>query len=168
MVVKFKGPIKISRLDIACLGFFLGLRVNELVRLRMERAGFKRVQDSYGYLIQHLIQSDRTITELAERMEITHQAVSKTVAELIALGMVQATPGTDHGSKRICLSRRGRACVKFGRRTRKEFEERLTMAVGHRNYNQAKTSLIGCLDILGGVEMIQTRVVQRPGCGSIS
>jgi len=162
MVVKFKGPFKISHLDIAYLGFFLGLRVNELVRLRMKRAGFKRVRDSYGYLIQHLIKSDRSITELAERMEITQQAVSKTVAELLALRMVQAIPGTDRRSKRIRLSRRGWACVKFGRRTRKELEERLTKAVGHRNYDQAKASLIGCLDVLGGVEMIQTRLVQRP------
>ena len=69
--MKCKRPIEISQLDIAYLGFFLGLRVNELVRLRMERAGFKRVRDSYGYLIQHLIQSDRSVTELAERMEIT-------------------------------------------------------------------------------------------------
>ena len=94
-------------------------------------------------------------------MEITQQAVSRTVAELIALRMVQAIPGTDRRSKRIRLSRSGWACVKFVRRTRKEFEQRLAKALGQRNYDQAKAGLVECLDVLGGVEMIQTRLVRR-------
>ena len=80
--------VDLSALDLSHLALFLGLRVNELVVTRMTRAGFRNVRESHGYLIQHLIESDRSITELARRMEVSQQAASKSVAELVVSDIV--------------------------------------------------------------------------------
>ena len=110
MVVK-TSRVTSSQLDLAYLALFLGLRVNELVMKRMAMAGFKGVRESHGYLIQHLIESDRSITELADRMGVTQQAASKAVAELIAIRILEAVPAKDRRAKgSACPSVGGRAC----------------------------------------------------------
>src|SRR5579862_2347352 len=117
MVVK-SSRVDFSALDLGHLGFFLGLRVNELVMKKMTAAGFKSVRESHGYLIQHLIESERTITELARRMEVSQQAASKSVAELIRLGVLDAVPAADRRAKRIRLSQHGWKCVRTARQLR--------------------------------------------------
>jgi DNA-binding MarR family transcriptional regulator len=162
MVVKSGDPIRLAHLDIGYLGFFLGLRVNEMVRQGMESRRFKGVRDSHGYLIQHLLEYDRSITELARGMEISQQAVSKTVAELITLQIVETVPAADRRSKRIRLSARGRECVRIARMMRVQIERRLRKAVGRRSYGHAKENLVECLNLLGGVDRIQSRRVRQP------
>ena len=80
---------------------------------------------SGGGMVQHLIASDRTITELARRMEVTQQAMSKIVAELIRLGILETASAGAERIERICLSKRGRQWVQLGRRTRARIEARL-------------------------------------------
>ena len=161
MVVK-ANQNTLQQLDLAYLGFFLGLRVNELVMERTWKAGFRGVRDSHGYVIQHLIESERTITELAKRMEVTQQAASKIIAELIRLGIVEAVPAKDRRTKRIRLSRRGWKCVQLGRQTRTQIAARLMQAVGRTNYQNAKSTLLTCLRVLGGVERIRSRRILAP------
>jgi DNA-binding MarR family transcriptional regulator len=149
-------------LDLPYLAFFLGLRVNELVMKRVVRRGFKGVRESHGYLIQHLIESDRSITELARRMDVTQQAASKKVAELLTLGILEAAPGKDRRAKRIRLSRRGWQCVHLGRRARALLEKRLVVTAGKKNYTQVKSTLLTCLEALGGVDRIRSRRIRLP------
>jgi hypothetical protein len=75
-------------------------------------------------MVQHLIGSDRTITELARGMEITQQAASKIVAELIRLGILETASAGAERTERIRLSKRGRQCVQLGP-TRARIEARL-------------------------------------------
>jgi len=106
MVVKTRR-VAAAEPDLAYLGLFVGLRVNELMLERMEASGFKGVRESHGYLIQHLIGAERTVTELARRMGVTQQAASKTVAELMRLGILEEAPAKDRRMKWMRLSRRG-------------------------------------------------------------
>src|SRR2546422_3321055 len=92
-------------LDLGYLGLFLGLRVNELVVDRMIAAGFRRVRMSHGFVIQHLIEADRSITELAARMEVSQQAASKVVAELVRLGLLEVSAGEDRRRQAVPVSR---------------------------------------------------------------
>ena len=92
MVVKSR-EVDAPHLDLGYLAFFLGLRVNQLVLEQMHAAGFDNVRESHGYVIQRLIEEERTITELARRMEVTQQAASKFVAELVVLGTALACGG---------------------------------------------------------------------------
>jgi DNA-binding MarR family transcriptional regulator len=162
MVVKSDNVVILPQLDLPHLAFFLGLRVNELVMDRTLKAGFSGVRESHGYVIQHLIESPRTITELARRMEVTQQAASKMVAELIHLGIVEAIPAKDRRAKRIRLSQRGWRCVQLGQRARTRIGKLLIRAAGQKNYEIAKSTLLICLRALGGIERIRSRRIRVP------
>ena len=159
MVVKSTGVVP-AQLDLGYLGLFLGLRCNELVGARMVAKGFANVRESHGYVIQHLIERDRSITELAERMEVTQQAASKVVAELLRVGAVEAVIAEDRRSKRIRLSRRGWRAVKIARKLRSELEARLVKTLGPGQYAEAKAILVKCLTELGGLERIRSRRIR--------
>jgi DNA-binding MarR family transcriptional regulator len=161
MVVKSNGA-RLPELDLAYLGFFLGLRVHELVMERTRKAGFTGVRESHGYLIQQVIESERTITELARRMGVTQQAASKMVAELIRLGILEATSARDRRAKQVRLSPRGWQCVRLGRRTRAGIETRLLRAAGKKGHETAKAALLTCLRALGGIERIRARRIRAP------
>src|SRR5215469_9188629 len=95
---------KLPRLDLGYTALFLGLTVNQMVMERMRARGFKSVRESHGYVIQHLTEEDRSITELARRMEVSQQAASKMVAELAKLGMLEISKAKDGRAKSIRLA----------------------------------------------------------------
>jgi DNA-binding MarR family transcriptional regulator len=162
MIVKSNEPVILRQLELPYLGFFLGLRVNELVMEQTWRAGFRGVRESHGYVIQHLIESDCTITELGRRMKVTQQAASKMAAELIHLGLAEALSNKDRRAKRIRLAQRGRKCVQLGRRFRARLEMQLIRSAGKKNYEAAKATVLNCLEVLGGIEKICSRRIRAP------
>jgi len=161
MVVHSK-QIDLTQLDLAYLGLFLGQRVNALVVDRLNRAGFRNVRESHGYVVQHLIEKERSITELAKRMRVTQQAASKIVSEMVRLRILDAKPAQDRRAKVIRISKRGWASVRLSRRTRMQIDRRLVKAVGGEEYRRAKACLTECLEILGGVKTIESRRVREP------
>jgi len=151
-----------STLDIGYLGSFLGARMNDVVRTRGATQGFAGLRDSYGYVIQHLIDKDRTISELAARMEISQQAVSKCVSEMTRHRVVEYVSAKDKRVTIVRLSSRGWDAVRLARRTRKQLERRLQKAVGVRRYEDAQQVLATCLAVLGGVRRVRTRRIPLP------
>jgi len=156
MVVKSTPEVQPS-LDLGYLALFLGMRVNQLVMERMRAAGFRNVRESHGYVIQHLIEKERTITELAGRMEVTQQAASKAVAELASLRVVELAPSADRRAKTVKLSAYGWTLIQRTRRIRRQIDARLIRAAGAPKYETAKSILTVCLNALGGTERIRTR-----------
>ena len=151
-----------ERLDLGYLALFLGMRVNRLVEERLQAAAYRGVRESHGYLIQHLIEAERSITELAGRMRVTQQAVSKAVAELADLGMLEVLPGADRRSRIVRLSARGRQIVRDARRMRRQIERQLIRAAGAAPYEAARRTLSRCLEALGGMDQIRSRRVPPP------
>src|SRR5215470_8680974 len=166
MVVKLtngdRARVDPSRLDLAYLGFFLGLRVSELVLEKGVAAGLRGMRESHGYVVQHLIESDRSITELARRMNVSQQAASKSIAELVKHGVVESRPSSDRRARRIRLTKRGWDAVRLSRRARQAIEARLQRAVGEKSYDEAKHTLTACLDVLGGLSRVRTRRIRSP------
>jgi DNA-binding MarR family transcriptional regulator len=95
-------------------------------------------------------------------MGVTQQAASKTVAEMIRLGILEARTEEDRRAKVIRISERGWKSIHFSRRARADFDRRLTRVVGIDRYRRVKVGLIACLTELGGVQRIQSRRVRRP------
>ena len=161
MVVKTRSAgnaaVDPARLDLGHVSLFFGMRINELVAARLAAKGFEDVRQSHGYVIQHLIERERSITELAGRMEVTQQAASKVVAELLRLGVVEAASAGDRRAKSIRLSSRGWRCVRLARKARTQIERRLVSVVGAGKYDEAKRILLLCFDELGGMERIRSR-----------
>jgi DNA-binding MarR family transcriptional regulator len=151
-----------ARLDIAYLGLFLGLRVNELVLQKGVASGFRGMRESHGYVVQHLIESERSITELARRMRVSQQAASKSIAELVKHGVVESRPAADRRARRVRLSKRGRDAVRVSREARQAIEAKLQRAVGEKSYDDAKAILVACLEALGGLNRIRDRRVRSP------
>lgn len=157
-----REPVDPHRLDLAQAAFFLGLHVNAQIVVRGREAGLEGIRESHGYVIQHLIESDRSITELAGRMQVSQQAASKAIAELVELGYVEALASADRRQRRIRLSKRGWEAVRFARRGRRQLEARLRKAVGAERYENARAVILECLDALGGMATIRGRRIPIP------
>jgi DNA-binding MarR family transcriptional regulator len=159
MVVKSRPR---PELDLGYLALFLGMRVNQLVLERMRTEGFENVRESHGYVIQHLVETERSITDLAKRLEVTQQAASKAVAELAELGILAIVPSADRRVKTVRLSARAWKLVRLGRRIRRQIERRLIRGIGAGSYESAKSTLSACLEELGGMERIRSRRILPP------
>ena len=157
MVVESRDPIEPATLDLGYLALFVGLRMNERVLEKMVAMGFSETRQSHGYVIQHLIEAERTITELASRMEVTQQAASKMVAEMARRGIVELIVSEDRRAKRVRLSTQGWESVKQARKIRGDLEKRLEKVLGAGAYQESKAALLKALDALGGVERVRTR-----------
>ena len=161
MVVNTKPDIA-PRLDLGYVALFLGLRVNQLIMDRMHARGFEGLRESHGYVIQHLIEKERSVTELARRMEVTQQAASKVVAELARLGILEIGKAADGRAKSVRLSPLGWNAVLEGRKIRRRVEKRLIHIVGARNYDKAYAIVSACLEALGGAERVRSRRILPP------
>ncbi|MFO0578731.1 MAG: MarR family transcriptional regulator [Polyangia bacterium] len=148
-------------LDLAYLGLFVGLRVNELVLERLHAAGFAGIRQAHGYVFQHLLVGPRSVTELAELLGVTQQAASKSVAELTALGYLQDADAYDRRIRRIALSAHGLACVRKARALRAALERRLVRRHG-AEVARTRHLLAAILAELGGLRAVRTRSVRAP------
>ncbi len=162
-MIEYTTMVVKSSLDLGHLALFLGLRVNQLVLERLAEAGLTGARESHGYLIQHLIESERSITELAARMEVTQQAASKMVAELMKIEMVEvAASGEDRRAKAVRLSEHGWDVVNQTRGIRKQLHADLARDLGAKDYKRARRILLEALDKLGGLDTILSRRVRAP------
>jgi DNA-binding MarR family transcriptional regulator len=155
-------PLSPEALDLGQLAFFFGQRMNEEVLRRLHAAGFDGVRIAHGYLVQHVVEAARSVTELGERMGVTQQAASKVVAELTELGYLEQAPSDDARVRRVRLSPRGRAMLESTRRIRSRLERTLLRGASTAHVRHAKTLLIAALERLGGIDAIRTRRVQQP------
>jgi DNA-binding MarR family transcriptional regulator len=115
-----------ASLDLGSLALFTGLALQEEVLAALHQRGHPWLRFAHGFVFQHLIEGDRTVGELAERLEVSQQAASKAVAELEGLGYVERTadPG-DRRVRRVGLSERGREAVAIAREERARQEASL-------------------------------------------
>lgn len=156
-------PVDPAQLDIGLLALFTGLAANERATEALHAAGFDSLRFSHGFLFQHLIDGPRSMTELARLQEISVQAVSKTVNELIAEGYLEATPDPSDGRSRlISLADRGWAAVKRARTARARLDKVLERALGAERVDQVRQDLTEVLAALGGMDAVQVRSIRRP------
>lgn len=82
------------------------------------------------------------LTELAQRANITPQAMGELVDELEELGYLTRQPDpTDGRAKLIVLSDEGRAAVEAGKQTIVGLESRITEILGPRGHKSLRTML---------------------------
>jgi DNA-binding MarR family transcriptional regulator len=158
--------VNTDSLGLGYLGQFLGQRLNELVVANGRSKGFTQMRASYGYVIQHLVETDRPVSrtgsELARRMGVSQQAASKAIAELVRLGVVEIVASEDRRAKVVNLSSRGWDAVQQTRRYRAKLEKRLLRKVGEKRYWAAQETLRDCLVLVGGLERVVSRRVRQP------
>ncbi|MFI9272297.1 MarR family winged helix-turn-helix transcriptional regulator [Kitasatospora sp. NPDC052896] len=84
-------------------------RIDDGVR----RRGFADLRPAHGYAFVRLAPDGATVGELAEHLDVTKQAASQLVEELVRKGYVERHPHpADARARLIVLTERGRACTR--------------------------------------------------------
>ncbi len=63
-------------------------------------------------------------------LDVSQQAASKSIAELVALGYVEDEPQVDRRTRRVTLSERGLACIEAARASARRQEAQLALFHG--------------------------------------
>jgi DNA-binding MarR family transcriptional regulator len=155
-------PIVAAELEITQLAFLVGSAANSWVLEQLKKDGASAIRQSHGYLFQHLLGGPRAIGELAGLLGVTQQAVSKSVAELEAAGMVENVPSQDARVRRIKLSSRGEETVRATRALRRKLERRIARRCGDAALATTKQILALALEEVGGTEAVSKRRVRPP------
>ncbi|WP_434425757.1 MarR family winged helix-turn-helix transcriptional regulator [Nannocystis pusilla] len=150
-------------LDLGHLALFVGLAFADKAQAELAAAGFAELRFSHGFVIQHLIGAERTIGELATRLQVTQQAASKAVVELEALGYVERfADEADARVRRVRLTARGQAAVTRSRKARAALQRRLVARHGEAALAACQAVLADVLDTLGGADAVRSRRVLAP------
>src|SRR4051812_41476892 len=90
--------------DVALVLIALTAHVQRKNEAAMLAAGFDDLRPSHGYLFQHLVTGPKSITGLAQAMEMTNQGASKAVIELETMGYVRRDVSeSDARSREVAL-----------------------------------------------------------------
>jgi DNA-binding MarR family transcriptional regulator len=138
-----------TRLDF---GILLVLAYQEFVtELRAELAaqGFDDQGRSDGYVLRALDAAAMTVSELAERLEISKQGAGQIVEDMERRGYVERRPDPRDGRARLLyLSAHGQAALASARRFHQRFEKRLVKEHGA----EAVANLRALLTAVAGAE----------------
>jgi DNA-binding MarR family transcriptional regulator len=106
-------------LDIVSEAFFSEFREE------LEQSEFGDVRPTHGCVFRYVQGEGLRLTDIAERAKLTKQSVGEIVDDLVARGYVQRIPDPeDRRAKLICLTERGEAAQRHGRRLFAKVEKR--------------------------------------------
>ena len=152
-------------LDLPTIAALAAEAANAHLLDQLHTAGFTGVRAAHGYLLQALIDERPSVGELAARLGVTQQAISKTVTELETLGIAhREADDRDSRVRRVALTAQGDALLETSRRIRRDMDARVAAEVG--DLAAAKRALAALLDAAGGVEAVRQRRV-RPADGEL-
>jgi DNA-binding MarR family transcriptional regulator len=103
---------------------------------------------SHTALIPHIDLAGTRITDLAERVGVSKQAVSQLVDDLEALGIVTRSVDPDDArARRVVFTERGRAGLLEGLAVLRALEDELATALGSDTLTQLRAALIRVLAV---------------------
>ena len=149
------------RIDAVLQLQLIGRLLADQTMQKLWDAGFDDLRESDGYVFQHLVPGALAITELAARLGVTQQAVSKSVADLEARGYVVRKSDADDARVRLVeLSERGARVIKTTRSVRAALEKKLLKEVGDaRRFTRALDDIA---QALGGADVLTNRRLVAP------
>ncbi|MEM9189277.1 MAG: MarR family transcriptional regulator [Myxococcota bacterium] len=123
---------------------------------RIRDAGFEDFRPSDVEIIARLpVPDGARITELADRAQISKQAVGKLVRGLEARGYVLRRPDPEDGrAQRIVLSKRGRSLLAAARSVIAEIEEEWAAVLSAAGLTRLRRALLQVSDALGPEEYL--------------
>ena len=149
--------------DLVTAVHLAGLALTAEAVRRLHAAGFADLRTAHGFLVQHVVEGPRPVGEIAERMGVTQQAVSKSVGELVATGYLERTADpADARVRLVGLSARGRDAVATTRRIRADVEAELARALGAERAAALHDAALAALEWAGGGDAVRARRVLPP------
>jgi DNA-binding MarR family transcriptional regulator len=150
-------------LDLPLASLFAGWAMADELQRRLAAAGMEDLRFADGFVFQHLVEGPRSVSSLAERLEVTQQAASKAVADLERRGYVSRTADPDDArAKHVALTARGRAAIEAGREQRAAIEAELAERLGARRVAAARRVLNDALGDLGADAPVRGRRILPP------
>ena len=150
-------------LDLSLASLFAGWALAEELQRRLADDGFGDLRFADGFVFQHLVGGPVMIGALAERLEVTQQAASKSVADLERRGYVARTPDpADARARRVVLTERGEAAIERARRHRAAIAAELADRLGPRRVDTARRLLNEIVAELGADTAVRGRRVRAP------
>ncbi|TCO60885.1 MarR family winged helix-turn-helix transcriptional regulator [Actinocrispum wychmicini] len=117
--------------DLVLLFAALASTTQAEITAALADAGYGDLRPSDGYLVQHLQHGPVSIGDLAGKLGITAQGVSKTVIEMERKGYVSRTPAPeDQRTRLVDLTEKGWAAIYATRRARAHVNRELRAALG--------------------------------------
>jgi DNA-binding MarR family transcriptional regulator len=108
-----------------------------------QRPGAPRIRPSHTALFPHIALEGTRLTALADAVGVSKQAIGQLVDELEQMGVLERRPDPDDGRARLVIwTARGRAGLLEGLRTLTGLERELRTAIGARNWDQLRASLL--------------------------
>lgn len=150
-------------LDVAILSSLVGTALDERTLDALRAAGHPHVRRMHGFVFQHLIDDQPTVSQLAALLGVTQQAASKSVVELETLGYVRREPDPlDSRRRRVALTDHGRQAIAVSREVRATLSQALREEVGEHAVSTARRVLVALLDELGSTAAVSDRRVPLP------
>jgi DNA-binding MarR family transcriptional regulator len=149
--------------DLSLAALFAGWALAGEIQRRLAAEGHDDLRFADGFVFQHLIGGPLPIGALAQRLEVSQQAASKTVADLERRGYVTRTPDpADARARLVTLTDRANDAIEAARRHRAALAEELADRLGPRRVEAARRLLIDAVAELGGAEAVRGRRVRAP------
>jgi DNA-binding MarR family transcriptional regulator len=149
--------------DLSLASLFAGWALADELQRRLAADGLGDLRFADGLIFQHLVGGPVTISALAEELEISQQAVSKSVADLERRGYVTRRADPDDARARlVALTARGEAAIEGGRRHRAAISAELGQRLGPRRVESARRLLLDVVADLGADTAIRARRVRPP------
>lgn len=150
-------------LDLPVLVSLVGTALDERALRELRAAGHPRVRRSHGFLVQLLVDETPTVSEVGERLGVSQQAASKSVAELESLGYVERRPdAADNRVRRVALTDAGRVLLERGRAQRHRVDAAVAADMSPEDLAAARRVLVALLEQAGGLDSVLARRVPLP------
>ena len=125
----YKGRERPTNLVLQLRETFVAL--NDLVLVRLAERGHEHVRPAHGAVFQFLDDTGTTVSVLAERAQMTKQAMAELVGHLETHGYLQRVPDpTDRRAKLVLATDRGREVFAIAQGLVPEVEARVESIIG--------------------------------------
>jgi DNA-binding MarR family transcriptional regulator len=116
--------------------------LNDRVIIRLAERGHGAVRSAHGNVFQYLDDTGTTVSQLAERAQMTKQAMAELVLHLEKHGYVVRMPDpTDRRAKLVVPTDRGREVVRVAQELVPELEGQIERALGADRVRQLRVDL---------------------------
>jgi len=149
--------------DLSLASLFAGWALADELQRRLAEEGFADSRFADGVVFQHLVAGPVTISTLAEKLGVTQQAASKTVADLWIRRYVSRQPDpADARARQVLLTERGEAVIAAARKHRAAIDAELRKALGDDQVEQTRLLLVDVIGRLGASPSLRARAVRPP------